>query len=129
MARICCLAGIDPPDLPRLRAILKRAGETSRAVTVALDVRSVGPVRPNLLIGDFDPCAVDALELLRQIRFVLPSCVIAVFSADLHQAWGLACHLAGANCLLSKSSSNAELAAGLAGAVESGCFTDPRIVA
>jgi DNA-binding NarL/FixJ family response regulator len=73
--------------------------------------------------------AVDKLELLRQIRFVLPSCVIVVYSGDSHRAWGLACHIAGANALLSKDSSKAELVEGLGDALASGCYTDPRFVA
>jgi hypothetical protein len=38
----------------------------------------------------------------------------------------MACHLAGANCLLAKKSTKAVLAAGLSEAMTSGCFTDPR---
>lgn len=104
------------------------AGEASRPLIAGLEVRGLGKLRPDLLIGDVDFLTVDPLELLRQVRFVLPNCVIAVYSADLHRAWGLACHVAGANCMLAKNSAEAELSAGLRSAVLSGCYTDPRFV-
>jgi len=129
MARICCLAGIDRAAVPKLGALLKAVGETRPAVRAALAVRELGDIRPDLLIADIDGLAVDALELLRQIRFVLPSCVIVVYSGDAHRAWGLACHNAGANAMLSKDSSKAELVEGLGDALASGCYTDPRFVA
>jgi len=67
--------------------------------------------------------------LLRRIRFVLPECVIAVYTGVMDRTWTRACHLAGANCLLSKDSSERDLAAGLRGALASGCYTDPRFAA
>jgi DNA-binding NarL/FixJ family response regulator len=66
---------------------------------------------------------------LRQIRFVLPECVIAVYTGIMTRAWSLGCHLAGANCLLAKKSLKSELSAGLRDALEDGCFTDPRFAA
>jgi DNA-binding NarL/FixJ family response regulator len=129
MPRICVLAGIDGAALPILAAALKGAGEKSRPIETELDVRAIGHLRPDVLIGDVDGIDIDPLELLRQIRFVLPSCIIAVYSNDHHRKWGAACHMAGVNALLSKSSTAAELTAGLEGAMESGCYTDPRFAA
>jgi DNA-binding NarL/FixJ family response regulator len=108
---------------------LKQSGEPSRAVVANLEVRALGKIHPDLLIGDVDHLAVDPLEILRQIRFVLPNCIIAVYSGDTRRSWGLACHLAGANCLLSKQSTQRQLSAGVHDAVDSGCYTDPRFVA
>jgi DNA-binding NarL/FixJ family response regulator len=129
MPRICALAGIDGDAVPLLTAALKGAGEKRPPVETALDVRVLGEMRPDVLIGDLDGLTIDPLELLRQIRFVLPTCTIAVFSGDHRRTWGAACHMAGANCLLSKSSTLIELTAGLRDAVGSGCFTDPRFAA
>ncbi len=129
MDRICCLAGIDRAILPLLSDVLKQSGESTRAVVAKLEVRALGKLHPDLLIGDVDDLAVDPLEILRQIRFVLPNCLIAVYSGDSHRAWGRACHLAGANCLLSKKSTTHELSAGVHDAVKSGCYTDPRFAA
>ena len=113
MGRRCCLAGIERDKLPVLGAALKAAGEKGRTSKAGLDVREIARLHPDLLIADIDHLDVDGLELVRQIRFVLPSCVIAIYSENLHKAWALECHLAGANCILSKDSSVAELSAGL----------------
>jgi DNA-binding NarL/FixJ family response regulator len=128
MGRRCCLAGIERDKLPVLSAALKGTGEKSRAVKAALDVRALAELHPDLVIGDIDNLDVDALELVRQIRFVLPSCVIAIYSDDLRKSWGLECHMAGANCVLSKASTVGELTTGIADALSSGCYTDPRLV-
>jgi hypothetical protein len=78
MARTCCFARIDASVLPRLTEALALAGETSPPVEAELDVRVLGTLRPDLLIADVDHLATDPLEMLRQLRFVLPACVIAV---------------------------------------------------
>ncbi len=89
----------------------------------------LGLVAPHIVVLDIDNLDIDPLELLRMIRFVLPGCVIAVYSGTLEQDWALACHLAGANCVLSKGSDEAHISAGLRQATAIGCFTDPRFVA
>jgi DNA-binding NarL/FixJ family response regulator len=129
MARSCCLAGIEPAMVPTFRAAFKAAGVPARASLARLDVTELGKLAPSLLVTDVDNCAVNPLELLRQIRFVLPESLIAVYTGDVDRSWGLACHLAGANCLLSKESDERALLIGLRGALESGCYTDPRFAA
>ncbi len=127
MSRICALAGIDRAKLPLFTAIFKAMGETRPAVTSPLDVRALGRLHPDVLIGDLDHLDVDAMELLRQIRFVLPGCMIAIYGDDTHKAWGRACHMAGANGVLSKRSTQTELTNGITNALATGCFTDPRV--
>jgi DNA-binding NarL/FixJ family response regulator len=129
MARICCLAGIDRAKFTMLSDVLKSVAGGKRAISSEVDVRQLGTIAPELLIADLDHLTVDPLERLRQIRFVLRSCVISIYSGDSHQAWGRACHLAGANAMLSKLSSPTELRAGVKEALFSGCFTDPRFAA
>jgi DNA-binding NarL/FixJ family response regulator len=94
-----------------------------------LDVTYLGRLEPYLLVCDIDDGGVDGLELLRRLRFVLPECTIAVYTRDMHRSWGVSCHLAGANCMLSKTSGLADLAFGLRSAIRSGCFTDPLFCA
>jgi DNA-binding NarL/FixJ family response regulator len=101
-----------------------------RPVTLErLDVPALRKLAPDILVCDVDDSDVDALELLRQIRFVLPYTLIAVYTGVMDREWGLACHLAGSNCLLSKNSDERELADGLQDALRSGCYTDPRFAA
>jgi DNA-binding NarL/FixJ family response regulator len=129
MTRICCLAAVDPEDIQLLSAALKGAGESALSILARLDVAELGRLRPDVLIADVDHLDVDPLEALRQIRFVLPECTIAVYTAKTTSIWGRACHLAGVSCLLSKASCKSELVIGLRSAIRIGCFTDPRFAA
>ena len=129
MARVCCLAAVNPKDIPLLGAALSGAGEVGLTVVANIDVVALGKLAPDVLVADVDWQEVDALEQLRQLRFVLPECVIVVYTGAAKPAWGRACHLAGASCVLSKESPEAVLVSGLRRAIETGCFTDPRFAA
>lgn len=129
MARICCLAAADPKDIPLLGAALKGAGEPGLTILAHLDVGELGRLVPDVLIADVDRQQVDPLETLRQLRFVLPDCVIVVYTEAVAPEWSRACHLAGASCVLSKESSEPLLISGLRRAIRTGCFTDPRFAA
>ena len=107
-------------------AVFKAAGAPALATLARLDVTELGRLAPDLLVCDVDELDVDPLEMLRRIRFVLPDCMIAVYTGVMKRTWGRACHLAGANCLLSKDSDERDLSEGLRGALQSGCYTDPR---
>jgi DNA-binding NarL/FixJ family response regulator len=128
MARVCCLA-VDPKDVPLLGAALSAAGEPSLTTIARLDVAALGKLSPDVLVADIDWQKVDPLEMLRQLRFVLPECVIVIYTGTATRAWGRACHLAGASCVLSKESRKALLVSGLKRAIQTGCFTDPRFAA
>lgn len=129
MVRTCCLAALDPQDIPLLGAALKSAGESPLTVVARLDVTELGKLAPDVLVVDLDKAKTDRLELLRQLRFVLPECVMIVYTADPKPGWARSCHLAGANALLSKLSDESQLANGLRLGIRGGCFTDPRFAA
>jgi len=129
MARTCCLAGIDGDKIAMFTVVLREAGASAPATIARLNVAELGKLAPGLIVCDIDDLEVDPLEMVRRLRFVLPGCVIAVYTSDMKRTWGLACHLAGANCLLSKDSSAKQLSSGLRDALGSGCYTDPRFVA
>jgi DNA-binding NarL/FixJ family response regulator len=129
MARVCCLAAVDPEDAHLLGCVLKGAGEPDYTIVARLDVAALGRLAPDVLVADVDRLEVDPLEALRQLRFVLPECVIVVYTAGVGSAWGRACHLAGATCVLSKESREPQLTIGLRRAFQTGCFTDPRLAA
>lgn len=107
-------------------AIFKAAGAPALATLARLDVAELGRISPSLLVCDLDRLDADRLEFLRRVRFVLPECTIGIYTGDMKRSWSLECHLAGANCLLSKDSSLADLSAGLRDALGGGCFTDAR---
>jgi DNA-binding NarL/FixJ family response regulator len=100
-------------------------GYSPPVVVATLGVTELGLLAPDLLVVDVDGLDGDALEMLRMLRFVLPRCTIAVYTNVLEEPWALACHMGGANCLLSKASDATQLAAGLGHSLHSGCFTDP----
>jgi DNA-binding NarL/FixJ family response regulator len=129
MPRVSCLASVAPQDIELLTAALRRAGEPALSIVSHVNVAEMHRLAPSLVVADLDGLEVDALETLRQLRFVLPDCILAVYTAVTKGSWGRACHLAGANCLLSKESTELQLAAGLRSAIRGGCFTDPRFVA
>jgi DNA-binding NarL/FixJ family response regulator len=129
MDRICCLAGIAPREVPLLATVLTFAGLSIPGVIARLEVPELSRLNPGILIADVDRLDVDPFELLRQIRFVLPECIIVIYTSTGEASWARECHLAGANCLLSKDSNRAQLVSGLRSAIKSGCFTDPRLSA
>ena len=126
MSRLCCFADIHADKIALLAAVLRDAGEPIPATLMRLDVGALGKLDPGLLVCDVDHSDVDPFEVIRQLRFVLPTCTIAVYTMIMERSFALACHLAGANCLLLKDSSEADLSHGIRIATDVGCFTDPR---
>jgi DNA-binding NarL/FixJ family response regulator len=126
---VSCLARIDPAAVELLTASLAVVAFALPVVVTRLSVTELGLLAPNVLVIDIDSLDADPLEMLRMLRFVLPGCMIAVYTNVLEESWALECHLAGANCLLSKSSDATQLTAGLRRSLHSGCFTDPSFVA
>ena len=123
------LAGNRAAWIPLLTTSLLSSGFAFPVIAERINVTELGLAAPRVVVLDIDDLNIDPLELLRMIRFVLPACIIAVYSGTLRQDWSLACHLAGANCVLSKSSDEAEIVAGFRQALVSGCFTDPSFAA
>jgi DNA-binding NarL/FixJ family response regulator len=123
------LAAVDPKEIQLLSAALEGAGESAPTIVAHLDVAELSRLAPGLLIADLDRLEVDPLEMLRQLRFVLPDSVVAVYTNVVKLSWARDCHIAGANCLLSKASRESQLISGLQHAIQGGCFTDPRFVA
>jgi DNA-binding NarL/FixJ family response regulator len=126
MVRTSCLAGIDREHVAMFETVLRAAGVPARTVVDHVSVAELGKLAPGLLVCDLDGLDVDPLEKLRQLRFVLPASIIAVYTDNAKVSWSKACHLAGANGLFSKASSAAEVARGIKGTLRQGCFTDPR---
>ena len=64
MARICCLAAIDPDHVPLLSAALRNAGESAVTIVVRLDVAELSKRAPDVLVADVDRLVVDPLEMI-----------------------------------------------------------------
>lgn len=125
----CCLAGVSPTATGLLTEALDGAGCHLPLVAGPINVTQLGLTSTGLLIVDIDALDVDPIELLRMTRFVLPHCIIAVYTNRRSLEWVRACHIAGANCVLSKESSKAALVFGLKRTLAIGCFTDPKFAA
>jgi DNA-binding NarL/FixJ family response regulator len=129
MARACCLVAVAPKDIPLLTAALAAAVEHAATTIARFDIALLNVLAPDVLIVDIDDVKGDPAETLRQLRFVLPECIIAVFTSSTLAKVVRDCHNAGANALLSKASTKDQLIAGIRLAMWSGCFTDPRFAA
>jgi DNA-binding NarL/FixJ family response regulator len=129
MLRTTCLADIDDTKVALFRVVVKQARAPVLVVVARVEVAALGALSPAVLICDLDHLELEPLEVLRQLRFVLPTCIIVVYTLSGKHGWGLACHLAGANGVLSKTSNEAELVVGLRSSMRTGCFTDPRLAA
>jgi DNA-binding NarL/FixJ family response regulator len=129
MNRITCLADIARDQIAMFIAVLKRAGLPNSPSVASLGVVELGRLAPDVLVADLDGLAVDPLERLRQLRFVLPDCIIVVYTANNARSWARESHLAGANGVLSKRSNETQLASGVRNALRIGCYTDPRLTA
>jgi DNA-binding NarL/FixJ family response regulator len=127
--RVSCLARIEPAAVDLLVASLAGAGATRPIVFDRINVSELGTLAPGILVLDIDGLEVDPIETLRMLRFVLPGCILAVYTDVLEEQWARACHLAGANCLLAKTSDTAVVSRGLRHSLASGCFTDPNFSA
>jgi hypothetical protein len=124
-----CLAGIGPDAIQLLVDSLVLIGSDEPTILAAIDVKAIGSLEPKMLVLDVDALETDPLETIRMARFLLRSGVIAIFTGRLERSWGRACHLAGANCLLSNSGGEDRTAIGLLHGLRSGCFTDPAFEA
>jgi DNA-binding NarL/FixJ family response regulator len=130
MPRKSCLAGIDDDRVAMLSRVISGSGAPyPPSIERLVSVHALGVLAPDLLVCDVDRSEVDSLELLRRVRFVVPEGIIAVYTGRVKQSWALACHLAGASCLLAKESSEPELIFGLRFALRTGCYTDSRFAA
>ena len=121
----CAILGRNDEVANLLSDILQRAGFDSPRRSEHLQVAKLAAYAPEALMIDFDHFSNEKLESVRQIRFVLPECAIAVVSSNLTSKWAAQCHMAGANGVLSRTAGSERMLGGLQSAVLTGCYTDP----
>jgi DNA-binding NarL/FixJ family response regulator len=123
--KVSVLARVQSEGVEMLAPALAKLGRTLPVIVPNVKVTELAHLKADLLVVDLDGLDVDPLETLRMLRFVLSSCMIAVYTDVLLEKWALDCHTSGANCLLSKASDRTHLALGLRRGLRTGCFTDP----
>jgi DNA-binding NarL/FixJ family response regulator len=128
MARACCLAAVAPESLPALATALAALAFADTTVT-NFDIALLCSLDPEVLVIDVDQLSIDPLEALRQLRFMLPDCIIIAYTAGFQHSIVRGCHNAGANAVLSKASGPAQLVSGLRDVLATNCFTDPLFTA
>lgn len=111
---------------PYLVTVLTEAGLDVIHVGSSMDLQLMSQLAPDLLFVDLDYVDADPLESIRMTRFMLPHAVICVYTGDTRPAWAAACHLAGANCILTKQADGEEIASGVRRALMVGAYTDRR---
>jgi DNA-binding NarL/FixJ family response regulator len=126
VARTSALAGIGADQTAILLDALGAAASNLPADLATFNVAELGRLSPELLVCDMDDQGNAGFEKIRQIRFVLPACLIIVFTNSLKSSWAVAAHLAGANAIVSKRATLEELIVGIKTTVSSGCYTDHR---
>jgi DNA-binding NarL/FixJ family response regulator len=108
-----------------LSRVLRRAGFDAPICSLTVSVSALARYAPHVVMIDFDHLCGDQLESVRQIRFVLPNCAIAVVSSNFKSEWARTCHFAGASGVISGSGTSIHMTAGLQRATLTGCYTDP----
>lgn len=121
----CAVLSCDKDVANMFSKVLLDAGYDRPQRSENLGVAKLGTYAPRVLMIDFDHFSSDKLESIRQLRFVLPDCAIAVVSSNLKRSWARQCHMAGASGVLSARSGMQRMLAGVRGAVRTGCYTDP----
>ncbi|MHB8147659.1 MAG: response regulator [Vulcanimicrobiaceae bacterium] len=125
----CAVLSYDKTVADLCSDVLLQAGYDRPQHSEDLGVAALGAYAPSVLIIDFDHMRSDKLESVRQLRFVLPNCAIAILSSDLKGVWARRCHMAGADGVLSSSAGTHRMLVGLRIAIRTGCYTDPDFVA
>ncbi|HEV3155606.1 MAG TPA: hypothetical protein VGZ02_17505 [Candidatus Baltobacteraceae bacterium] len=121
----CAVLSCDKDVANLFSKLLLEAGYDCPQRSQDVRVTKLRTYDPRVLVIDFDHFRSDKLESIRQLRFVLPDCAIAVVSSNLKRSWARQCHMAGANGVLSSGSGEQRMLAGLRSAVGTGCYTDP----
>jgi DNA-binding NarL/FixJ family response regulator len=119
---------IEPQRLfaPFLIQTLSEAGFSVVTSLESLAIDEIGRNEPAVVFVDIDFIDVDPMAALRQLRTVVPDATICAYTGNSDEAWVAACTRAGANCVISKSATPAEIANGIQRAMRVGAFVDSR---
>ncbi|MHB1551652.1 MAG: response regulator [Vulcanimicrobiaceae bacterium] len=115
--------------VPALVAFLEKAGLKVEKTASQVDLRDLLTEQPQLVFIDLDFLDGEPLETISIVRMLLPTAVICAYTTVKGGVtWPKACHYAGANAVFSKSAQEDEVVAGLRTAIETGSFTDSRLL-
>lgn len=119
---------IEPQRLfaPFLTQILSEAGFSVVTSLDTLSLDEIGRFEPAVIFADVDFIDSDTVVAIRQLRSVAPEATICAYTGRSDGGWAATCTRAGANCVISKSATPAEIVAGIQRALRVGAFVDGR---
>jgi DNA-binding NarL/FixJ family response regulator len=126
---VAVLVGIIEPQAlfaPFLTRLFADAGFSVVASLESMELDELRRKEPTVVFVDIDFVEFEAVTALRQLRGAVPNATICAYTARTDEGWGGVCSRAGANCVLSKSTTPSEIVAGIRHALRVGTFVDPR---
>jgi len=127
-ARSIPIGIIEPQRLfaPFLTQVFSEAGFSVVTSLESIALDEIGRNEPSVIFVDIDFIDVDPVIAIRQLRGVVPNATICAYTGRDEDGWAAKCSRAGANGVISKSSSPGEIVAGIQLAVRLGAFVDRR---
>lgn len=119
---------IEPQRLfaPFLTQVLSEAGFTVVMSLESMSLDELGRNEPTVIFIDIDFIEVDPISALRQIRDIVPNSTICAYTGRMDEGWAATCSRAGANCVIGKSATPAEIVWGIQRAMRVGAYVDRR---
>lgn len=119
---------IEPQRLfaPFLTQLLTDGGFNVVVTLDSMSAEEIGRHDPGVIFVDVDFLDVEPVAAIRQLRALLPNATICAYTGKIEPAWAATCSRAGANCVLTKAATPAELVAGIQRALRVGVFVDRR---
>jgi DNA-binding NarL/FixJ family response regulator len=119
---------IEPQRLfePFLTQLLSEAGFEVMAPLESMSLDEIGRSDPSVIFIDIDFIGNEPGLALRQLRGAAPDATICAYTGRTELGWAATCTRAGANCVISKSATPAEIVAGMRRALRVGAFIDFR---
>jgi len=117
---------IEPQRLfaPFLTRVLTEAGFSVVATLETMVLDEIGRYEPTVVFVDVDFIEVEPVVAIRQLRGVAPNATVCAYTGRSDAGWAAVCSRAGANCIISKLATLAEIVAGIKQALRIGAFID-----
>ena len=119
---------IEPQRLfaPFLAQLLSGEGFSVVASLESMSLDEIGRNEPDVVFVDIDFIEVEPITAIRQLHGVVPNATICAYTGRTDPEWAAAIHGAGANCVISKSATPAEIVEAIQRALRAGTFVDRR---
>ena len=120
---------IEPQEIfvDHLRRVLAEVDMDVTGVSAQLDVKAIVAADPELVFLDADFGSDDPRSAVAAVRKAVRNAIICVVTQRRRKALGASCLRAGASCVLSKESTDAEVVEALRFALAGGAYADPRV--